>query len=88
MVEEFFCCPAEDDDDIQVNNSEGEFFRTPVISSSKYVGVCRSQKGTLMYLYFPNGEVNAVWGIEDSSKGIWWYPAHRSNVGKYFDLFN
>ena len=63
-------------------------FKTPVISSWKYAGVCMSPKGTLMYLYFPNGEVNAVLGIEDSSKRIWWYPAHRPNVEKYFAPFN
>ena len=63
-------------------------FKTPVISSRKYAGACASPKGNLMYLYFPNGEVNAVLGIEDSSKGIWWYPAHRSNVKKYFAPFN
>ena len=63
-------------------------FKTPVISSWKYAGACMSPKGTLMYSYFPNGEVNAVLGIEDSSKGIWWYPAHRSNVEKYFAPFN
>ena len=61
---------------------------TPVISSCKYAGACASPKGTLMYLYFPNGEVNAVLGIEDLSKGIWWYPAHRSNIEKYFPPFN
>ena len=40
-----------------------------------------------MYFYFPNGEVNAVLGIDDSSNGIWWYAAHRSNVEKYFVPF-
>ena len=58
------------------------------MSSWKYAGACVSAKGTLMYSYFPNGEVNAVLGIEDSSKGIWWYPAHRSNIEKYFAPFN
>ena len=63
-------------------------FKTPVISSWKYAGACMSPKGTLMYSYFPNGEVNAVLGIEDSSKGIQWYHAHRSNIEKYFAPFN
>ena len=63
-------------------------FKLPVINSWKYAGACVSPKGTLMYLCFTNGEVNAVLGIEDSSKGIWWYPAHRSNVKKYFAPFN
>ena len=27
-------------------------------------------------------------GIDDSSKGIWHYPAHMSNVEKYFAPFN
>ena len=63
-------------------------FKTPVISSLKYAGACTSPKGTLMYSYFPNGEVNAVIGIEYSSRGIWWYPAHWSNVEEYFAPFN
>ena len=41
-----------------------------------------------MYSYFPIGEVNAVLGINNSSKWILWYPAHRSNMETYFDLFN
>ena len=41
-----------------------------------------------MYSYFPNGEMNAVFGIDNSSKEIWWYLAHRSNVEKYFAPFN
>ena len=49
---------------------------------------CMIPKGTLMYLYFPNGEVNAVLGIEDSSKRIWWYPAYSSNIEKCFAPFN
>ena len=61
--------------------------KTPVISSLKYADACMSPKGTLMCLYFPNGEVNAVLGIEDSSKGIWWYPACRPNVENYFAPF-
>ena len=59
-----------------------------VMSSWKYAGACGSPKGTLIYSFVPNGEVNAVLGIEDSSKGIWWHPAHRSNVEKYFTPFN
>ena len=58
------------------------------MSSWKYAGACVSQKGTLIYSYFPKGEVNAVLGIEDLSKGIWWYPACRSNIEKCFALFN
>ena len=58
------------------------------MSSWKYASVRVSPKGTLIYLHFPNGEVNAVLWIEDSSKGIWWYPACRSNVEKYFVPFN
>ena len=46
----------------------------------KYAGACVSLKGTLMYLYFPNGEVKAVLGIDDSSNGMWLYPACRSKV--------
>ena len=55
-------------------------FRTPVMSSWKYA----SPKGTFMYLYFPNGEVNAVLVIDDSSNGMLEHPACRSNVKKYF----
>ena len=47
-------------------------FKIPVINSWKYAGVCASPKGTLMYSYFPKGELNAVLGIEDLSRGIWW----------------
>ena len=47
-----------------------------------------SPKGTFMYLYFPNGEVNAILGIDDSSNGIWWYPTCKSNVEKYFAPLN
>ena len=41
-----------------------------------------------MYSCFLKGEVNAVLGIVDLSKGIWWYPACRSNDDKYFAPFN
>ena len=60
----------------------------PVISSWKYAGACVSPKGTLMYSYFPNGEVKAGLGMEDSSREIWWYPAHKSNIEKLFAPFN
>ena len=58
------------------------------MSSWKYASACASPKGTLIYLYFPNGKVHAVLGIEDVFKGIWCYPAHRSNTEKYFAPFN
>ena len=58
-------------------------FNIPIICSWKYAGACVSPKGTLMYLYIPTGEVKAVLGMDTSSKGIWWYPAQRSNVEKY-----
>ena len=63
-------------------------FNIPVISSWKYAGAWVSPKGTLMYSYFPNGEVKAVFGMDASSKGMWWYPAQRSNVEKYFAPFS
>ena len=63
-------------------------FNIPVISSWKYAGACASPKGTLMYLYFPNSEAKAVLGMDASSKGIWWYPAQRSNAEKYFTPFS
>ena len=62
--------------------------KTPIINYWKYAGACVSLKGTLMYLYFQNGEVNTVLGIEDSSMGIWWYPVLRPNFEKYFAPFN
>ena len=60
----------------------------PVISFWKYAGACVSPNGALIYLHFPNGEVNAVLGMDSSSKGMWWYPALRSNVEKYFAPFS
>ena len=47
-------------------------FKIPVICSSKYAGAYASPKGNLMYSYLTNGELNAVLGIEDLSRGIWW----------------
>ena len=32
--------------------------------------LCAGLKGTLMYSYFPDGELNAVFGMEDLSRGI------------------
>ena len=63
-------------------------FNISVMSSWKYAGAHVSPKGTLMYLYFPNGEVKAVLRMDASCKGIWWYPAERSNVEKYFTPFS
>ena len=47
-------------------------FKMPVMSSWKYVGACASLKGTVIYSYLPNGELNAILGMEDLFKGIWW----------------
>ena len=47
-------------------------FKMPVKSLGKYAGACASPKGTLTYSYLPNGELNAVLGMEDLSRGIWW----------------
>ena len=44
----------------------------PVIRSWKYVGACANPNGTLTYLYFPKGELKAVFGIEGLSNGMWW----------------
>ena len=60
----------------------------PVISLWKYAGACVSPKGTLMYLYLPNGEVRTVLGMDASSQEIWWHPAQRSNVEEYFTPFS
>ena len=59
-------------------------FKMPVINSWKYAGAWANLKGTLTYSYFPKGELNVVFGIEDLSKGIWWYPALKSRVEKNF----
>ena len=52
--------------------AKSNYFKIPVISSWKFAGACASLKGTLMYSYLPNGELNAVLGIEDLCRGIWW----------------
>ena len=36
-----------------------------------------------MYAYLPNGDVNAVLGIESVVSPMWWYPALKSKVEKY-----
>ena len=47
-------------------------FRIPVINPWKYAGAWASPNGTFTYSYFPKGELNAILGIEDSSRGMWW----------------
>ena len=47
-------------------------FKILVINSWKYAGACANLKGTLTYLYFLKGALNAVFSIEDLSKGIWY----------------
>ena len=47
-------------------------FKRLVINSLKYAGACARPKSTLTYSYLPNGELNAVFGMEDLSRGIWW----------------
>ena len=47
-------------------------FKILVIKSWKYAGACANLKGTLTYLYFLKGELKAVFGMEDLSKGMWW----------------
>ena len=56
----------------------------PVMSSWKYAGAHASPKGTLTYSYLPNCELNAILGMKDLSKGIW----YKSKVEKYFAPFN
>ena len=63
-------------------------FNIPVMSSWKYTGACASPNGTLTYSKFPNGKVKVVLGMDSSSKRMWWYPALRSNVEKYFAPFS
>ena len=45
-------------------------FKIPVINSSKYAGAYANPKGILTYSCFLKGESNAVFGMEDLSKGI------------------
>ena len=52
--------------------AKSKSFRMPVMSSWKYAKACVSPKGTLTYLYLPNGELNAVLGMYDLSRGIRW----------------
>ena len=52
--------------------AKSKSFKMPVMSSWKYARACASPKGTLMYSYLPNGELNTVLGMEELSKGIWW----------------
>ena len=68
---------------IQVCNSKRKVLQD---TCHEFLEICRcaSPKGTLTYSYFPNCEVKAVLGIDDSSNGIWRYPTHRSKVEKYF----
>ena len=60
----------------------------PVMNSWKYAGPCASLKGTLTYLYLPKGDLNAVFDIQNLSKAIQGYPAHRSSVEKYLAPFH
>ena len=53
------------------------------MSSWKCAGTCTKPNGTFTYSNFLKGELNAVLGIEGLSKGMWWYPAQRSNVVEY-----
>ena len=49
---------------------------------------CVSPKGTLTYSYLPNGDVNAVLVIESVVSPMWWYPALKSKMEKYFALLS
>ena len=44
--------------------------------------------GTFMYSNLPKVELNAIFGMEGLSKGMWWYPALRSEVVKYVAPFS
>ena len=52
--------------------AKSKSFKMPVMSSWKYAGAFASPKGTLTYSYLPNDKLNAVLGMEDLSRGIWW----------------
>ena len=41
-----------------------------------------------MYSNLLKSELNAVFGMDGLSKGMWWYPALRSKVVKYVAPFN
>ena len=88
MIQVFFHSPTENNDVIQISNCEIEIFNIPVMSSWNKANACASPKGSLIYLYFPNGKVNAVLDIEVSSKGIWWYPDVSPMFKKYLAPFN
>ena len=50
--------------------AKGKSLSILVISSWKEAGACASPNGTFTYSYFPKGELNAVLGIDDLSKGM------------------
>ena len=58
----FFCCPAEDDDVVQISNGKFETFNIPVTSSWKCAGACVSQKVLWCICTSQIGEVKAVLG--------------------------
>ena len=68
--------------------AKGKSFKTPVMSSWEISKCFCECKGSLIHLYFPNGDVKAVLGIEESSNGMWWYPACRSKAKKFFAPFS
>ena len=41
---------------------KGKSFNTVFISSWEYASACANPKGTFRYLYFPKGDVKAVFG--------------------------
>ena len=52
--------------------ANGKSFSIPVINSWKYAGACARPNGTFIYSYFPKGELKAVLGMDDLSRGMWW----------------
>ena len=50
--------------------AKGKSLSIPVINSLKYAGACASLNGTFIYSYFLKGELNAILGIDDLSKGM------------------
>ena len=53
-----------------------------------YTGTCASPKGTFRCSHFSKGDVQDVLGIESSLRGMWWYPAQRLRIEKYWALLS
>ena len=50
--------------------TKGKSLSIPVINSWKYAGACARSNGTFIYSYFLKGELKAVLGVDDLSRGM------------------